>query len=142
MEPTTVMIIGFATLALMIAAQSWQINQRVDQRFDQINQRIDRLAEKTVTKEEFDLRFDSLAPLFDSIDHRFATIDHRFDTIDHRFDSLAADVKDNRERLILIQGRLGIGIEVRPPKDLQSGGRHPTDVLEAGPRSTPESAAT
>ena len=87
MDPSsTTMIIGFLGMVLVIAAQGWQINHRID---------------KMVTKEDLDRALGEVRGEFR-----------------RELDGLKSDVKDNRERLILIQGHLGIVIRMKP----QEGG--------------------
>lgn len=92
MDPSsTTMIVGFLGLVLVIAAQGWQINHRMD---------------KMATKEDLDRALGEVRG-----------------EVRRELDELKSDVKDNRDRLILIQGHLGIGIQVKPPEGgYQPGG--------------------
>ncbi len=136
MDPTTVIfIIGFSAQTLTLLGLFWQntrqnneLRDHIDTRIDHVDTRIDGTNTRIDgTNTRIDNRIDGLETRIDNridgletrIDNRIdgleTRIDNRIDGLDTNMRELAADNKDARERLMLIQGRLGIGITVVEP---------------------------
>ena len=123
MDPTTVIfVVGFSAQALTLLGLFWQ-NTRQN---NDLRDHIDGLATKADlerTENRLNTRIDGTNTRIDGtntrIDNRIdgleTRIDNRIDGLDTNMRELAADNKDARERLMLIQGRLGIGITVVEP---------------------------
>ena len=121
MEAQTItLIVGFAgviaTLSLGFASNS--------RRFDDVNKRFDDI---TIGVNR---RFDDVNKRFDDVNKRFDDVNKRLDIMDRRSDTLAAVVMDNRDMIMMICGRLGIGFDKR---------QRPTDEHQttASPTATP-----
>ncbi len=143
MDPATAVIIGFAAQTLLIAGLFWQVNSRMDklatkddvanlesrtsERFDEANRRTDERFDETNRRiDEANKRTDER---FDEANRR---TDERFNDLKEQIGQLARVVNDNRERLILIQGHLGIGLTVAPPAEAPQVEAPPERILASG----------
>lgn len=64
------------------------------------------LDEATATRQEQRQNFQKVDERFEQVDRRFVQVDQRFEQVDQRFDQLSQDMRDLRDWVELIAGRL------------------------------------